>query len=70
MQFLTATGEKTLVKSSYDDTWGTCLLLSDPHCLTKSKWKSVGILGRMLISIREHHSSATLDDQPLVSEAD
>ena len=70
MQFLTATGEKTLVESSYDDTWGRGLPLFDPHCLTKSKWKSVGILGRTLMSIREHLPSASMECQPLASETD
>ena len=70
MQFLTATGEKTLVESSYDDTWGTGLPLSDPHCLTKSKWKSVGILGRTLMSIHGNLQSASMECQPPAPETE
>ena len=68
MQLLTATGEKTIVESSYDDIWGTGLLLSDPNCLTKSKWKSIGILGRTLMNIRELLSSTSMECQPTVPE--
>ena len=68
MQLLTATGEKTIVESSYDDIWGTGLPLSDPNCLTKSKWKSIGILGRTLMNIRELLSSTSMECQPTVPE--
>ena len=68
MQLLTATGEKTIVESSYDDIWGTGLPLSDPNCLTKSKWKLIGILGRTLMSIRELPSSTSMECQPTVPE--
>ena len=68
MQLLTATGEKTIVESSYDDIWGTGLPLSDPNCLTKSKWKSIGILGRTLMNIRELPSSTSMECQPTVPE--
>ena len=70
MQSLMATGEKTLVESSYDDIWGMGLPLSDPQSLTKSRWKSVGILGRMLMSIREQHLTANLEDRSITTEAD
>ena len=69
LQFLIETGEKTLVESSYDDTWGTGLPLSDPDCLNKSKWKSIGILGRILMSIRELASSS-MEYQSTAPEAD
>ena len=68
MQLLTATGEKTIVESSYDDIWGTGLPLSDPDCLTKSKWKSIGILGRTLMNICELLSSTSMECQPTVPE--
>ena len=69
LQFLIATGEKTLVESSYDDTWGTGLPLSDPECLNKSKWKSIGILGRILMNIREL-ASPSMEYQSTAPEAD
>ena len=70
LQFLIATEEKTLVESSYDDTWGTGLPLSDPECLNKSKWKSIGILGRTLMSIRELALSSSMEYQPTAPEAE
>ena len=69
LQFLIATGEKTLVESNYDDTWGTGLPLSDPECLNKSKWKSIGILGRILMNIREL-ASPSMEYQSTAPEAD
>ena len=65
---LTATGEKTIVESSYDDIWGTGLPLSDPDCLDRSKWKSIGILGRTLMNIHELLSSTNMEGQPTVPE--
>ena len=63
LEFLISTGEKIIVESSYDDTWGTGLPLSDPGCLNKSKWKSIGILGRVLMSIRELAASSIMESQ-------
>ena len=53
MDSLLKTGNKTLVKSSYDDVWGTGVPLSNRNCLVKEQWKSFGILGRILMNIRE-----------------
>ena len=50
---LLQTGNKTLVESSYDDVWGTGIPLSNRNCLVKEQWKSFGILGRILMNIRE-----------------
>ena len=69
LQFLIATGDKTLVESSYDDTWGTGLPLSDPECLNKLKWKSIGILGRTLKTVRELATSS-MEYQSTASESD
>ena len=52
MEKLLDTGEKTLVEASYDEAWGTGQHLGSRDCLTKSKWKSIGILGRILMRIR------------------
>ena len=46
------TGTKNLVESSYDDLWGTGIPLSDPAALDESRWKTVGLLGKMLMSVR------------------
>ena len=53
LEALLKTGEKTLVESSYDDVWGTGIPLSNNSCLVKENWKSTGILGRMLMNIRD-----------------
>ena len=55
------TGCKTLVESCFDNIWGTGLPLSDQNCLTESKWKSKGILGRILMKIRESMQESTTE---------
>ena len=52
MAALLNTGTKNLVESSYDDLWGTGIPLSDPSALDEARWKTVGLLGKMLMSIR------------------
>ena len=49
------TGHKTLVESCYDQFWGTGVPLRDKECLNKEKWTNVGILGEMLMDIRDNH---------------
>ena len=51
--YLLDTGNKTLVEGSYDNVWGTGQPLSSKDCLNPTKWKSVGILGRILMKIRD-----------------
>ena len=62
MENLLDTGDKTLVEASYDDAWGTGQHLGSRDCLTCSKWKSKGILGRILMKIRSEVHSATMDE--------
>ena len=59
------TGNKILVEACYDNIWGTGKTLSDPDCLTQSKWPSYGILGRILMKIRDSstESSMCTDDE-------
>ena len=60
---LLETGTKTLVESCRDNVWGTGLTLSDENCLLSSKWKSdgTGILGRILMSIRDSNPDTTMN---------
>ena len=52
MAALLNTGNMNLVESSYDDLWGTGIPLSDPSALNETQWKSIGLLGKMLMVIR------------------
>ena len=52
MAALLNTGTKNLVESSYDNLWGTGIPLSDPAALDKNRWKTVGLLRKMLMSVR------------------
>ena len=52
MAALLNTGTKNLVESSYDDLWGTGIPLSDPAALDETRWKTVGLLRKMVMSVR------------------
>ena len=45
-------GNKKLVESSYNDLWRTGIPISNPNALDETKWKSTGLLGKILMSIR------------------
>ena len=62
MENLLDTGDKTLVEAIYDDAWGTGQHLGSRDCLICSKWKSVGILGRIIMKIRSEMQASTLDE--------
>ena len=52
---LQSTGSKTLVESSLDNFWGTGIPLYRSDSLDKEQWKSVGLLGKILVSIRSRY---------------
>ena len=52
MAALLNTGNKKLVESSYNDVCGTGIPISNPNALDETKWKSTGLLGKILMSIR------------------
>ena len=62
MEKLLDTGDKILVEASYDEAWGTGQHLGSRDCLTESKWKSIGILGRILMRIRSEAQTSSLDE--------
>ena len=62
MEKLLDTGETTLVEASYDEAWGTGQHLGSRDCLTESKWKSIGILGRILMRIRSEAQTSSIDE--------
>ena len=52
MAALLNTANKKLVESSYNDLLGTGILISNPNALYETKWKSPGLLGKILMSVR------------------
>ena len=61
-EVLVDTGNKTLAESCLDIVWGTGKTLSDPDCLTPSEWNGgVGILGRILMKVRDTTLDTTMD---------
>ena len=51
-EMLLSTGNQELVEASYDTTWGTGIPLRQKDCLNRSKWKSIGLLGHLLMRVR------------------
>ena len=47
------TKDKTLVECSWDRVWGTGCPLSRPDCLDAENWESPGLLGKLLMTVRE-----------------
>ena len=61
-EVLVDTGNKTLVESCLDTVWGTGKTLSDADCLTPSQWiGGVGILGQILMKVRDSSHDTTMD---------
>ena len=47
------TGNRTLVEASFDDIWGTGIHITSRDALEKNKWRSVRLLGKILMGIRD-----------------
>ena len=62
MDALIDTGDKTLVEASYDEAWGTGQHIGSKDCLNRSKWKTIGILGRILMKIRNEAQVVTMEE--------
>ena len=63
MQVLHATKGMKLVEASFDKVWGT----HSEDCLTEEKWHGVGILGEILMQIREETSITNLPNAAVVT---
>ena len=55
LKTLLSTGTKVLVEGSRDSLWGTGVNLHSDDVLNRDKWKNTGILGEILMSIRDNH---------------
>ena len=47
------TGNKTIVESSWDEVWGTGQHIGSKDALNKKRWTSNGLLGKILMGIRD-----------------
>ena len=72
--YLLDTGNKTLVEASYDNVWGTGIPLGSVDSLNPTKWKSIGILGKILMKIRDSNYESTApsenEDKPMAMDAE
>ena len=67
MTSLLETGNKTLVESSFDDIWGTGIHIASKDALTRDKWRGVGLLGKILMGIRDKQRE-TVTDTDMVTD--
>ena len=62
------------MEASYDNVWGTGKLLGSEDSLNPMKWKFIGILGKILMKIRDstYESSAPSehDEEPMSMETE
>ena len=54
-RILKSTGDKTLVEACYDPLWGTGIPLKAKDYLNRERWTNMGILGEILMEIRDQH---------------
>ena len=54
LQFLKTTRPLQLAESSYDPMWGTGPPLNNPHSIDPTHWKNQGLLGEILMEIRDY----------------
>ena len=67
---LLSTNDETLVEATYDKIWGTGIPLHQKECTDKSQWKGIGIMGEILMAIREElrptvNTEPTKQPQPM-----
>ena len=60
MTSLLETENKTLVESSFDDIWGTGIHIASRDALMRDKWRGVGLLGKILMGIRDSQKESNL----------
>ena len=66
LRYLMETGNKTIVESSWDEVWGTGKHIGSKDALNKNKWTSNGLLGKILMGIRDKQIEPYLfgDNEP------
>ena len=69
MTNLLETENKTLVESSFDDIWGTGIHIASRDALTRDKWRSVGLLGKILMGIRDKQKETAIDTDMVTDES-
>ena len=67
-QFNTTKG-KTLVESSFDDIWGTGVHIASKDALIKSKWRGEGLLGKILMNIRNQQTECIPPTEDVATDA-
>ena len=69
MTSLLETENKTLVESSFDDIWGRGIHIASRDALARDKWRSVGLLGKILMGIHDKQKETAVDSDMVTDES-
>ena len=69
MTSLLETKNKTLVESSFDDICGTGIHIASRDALMRDKWRSVGLLGKILMGIHDKQKKTAIDTDMVADES-
>ena len=64
------TGNKTLIEASFDDIWGTGIHIASRDALIRSKWRGIGLLGKILMRVQDSQKESTLIVEDTVMNTD
>ena len=68
-KLLLSTNDDTLAEATYDKLWGTGIPLHRKDCTDRSKWHNTGIMGEILMAIRDELRPHTaLPDETTVED--
>ena len=59
-KLLLSTNEDTLAEATYDKLWGTGIPLHCRDCTDRNKWHNTGIMGEILMDIREEFKASNV----------
>ena len=61
INLLLETGNRQITEATYDQLWGSGVPLRSKDCLKPECWKGIGIMGEILMEIRDYYSRRQMD---------
>ena len=68
LSHLLDTGNRTIIEACSDEVWGTGVTLGDKNCLNSTKWTTKGILGKILMRIRDSCTETEMEQNTASSD--
>ena len=69
MNLLCNTGDGIIAEATYDKLWGTGVPLHHDNALNQNDWANVGILGEILMKIRDDNYEQNITGRNATPEA-